>query len=73
MMRQKDFKYSYFLIKLKRVYQQRKDLNNDTIGWECTRGRKVGMGMGRWGDISFSLKNISSWDCFGMKKKNYVL
>ena len=26
------------------------------------KAKKVGMGMGRWGDISFSLKNISSFE-----------
>ena len=53
-MRQKDFKYSgLHRSDLKRVYQQRKDLKNETNGWECTQGRKVGMGMGRWGTSVF--------------------
>ena len=73
MMRQKDFKYSwtYFIDQTLRVFQQSKDLDNETNEWECTWGREVGMGMGRWGrGVSFSLENISSLFIFCTLKWN---
>ena len=61
MMRQKDFKYSCLHRSNLKEY-----INGEKMGtmrqWVGMHlSIKVEMGMGRWGDISFSQKNISSF------------